>query len=307
MTRLLLLLATAATLIAAWTAGLSSAAFVDSTATETVAEAAHVADWLPQPGVADGGPCEDEDDDLVECSVEVEAKNPLPGGAASIAVRLTVAGSDASARAAAPVAEAVLTAGQRRRLSITLAERADLLVTAAPGSDASGFLSYVIPGCDGKPCGSGGGNNGGGGSTPRPPVNPKPPVTPETPGETPTTPAEQGAVKTPAPSTGAPTQVVAPSVDAQGTGAPSAAPARRCASRRLFTMRLPKKLRGKRVLAARVTAGTRRFKVKPSKRENRLTVAVDLRGLPKSTVRVVGVLRLAGGRSARYVRTFRTC
>ncbi|HEX8085561.1 MAG TPA: CocE/NonD family hydrolase [Solirubrobacteraceae bacterium] len=80
--------------------------------------------------------------------------------------------------------------------------------------------------------------------------------------------------------------------------APSAR--RRCASRRRFPIRLRRSF-----ARARVTVGGRRVRV--SRRRGRLRAVVDLRGMPRRTVRVriVGVTR--GGRRIVATRSYRPC
>ena len=306
MIRLLLVVAAlAAVLAAAWSTGLSSAAFVDTAETTAGVQADHVDQWLT---VADGpedGPCREAGDGF-ECSVAVEARSPLPGGAASIDVRLTTAASGAAGRAAAPAAEATLAAGERRTLTIMLPEREHLRVSARTPGDSTDFLSRTIAACGPQPCdddGPGGGTNPGGDS--KPPVDPT-----RLPGEPSNNPPAGGGTPAPLPN-GTATTTAERSQDgpaasvAQGTPAASVTRIRRCVSRRRFTVRLPRAHRGKRVLAARVTVGKRRIATR--RRSGRLTAVVDLRGLRRTQVRVVALLRLAGGRTVRHVRIYRTC
>jgi len=79
--------------------------------------------------------------------------------------------------------------------------------------------------------------------------------------------------------------------------------ARRCVSRRRFTIHLPT-VRGGHVVAVRVTVGGRRARVR---RGHRLRATVDLRGLPRGVVRVRVTLRLRGGRRVVRTRRYRTC
>ncbi|HEV2814150.1 MAG TPA: CocE/NonD family hydrolase [Solirubrobacteraceae bacterium] len=81
---------------------------------------------------------------------------------------------------------------------------------------------------------------------------------------------------------------------------PSAPAARRCASRRRFTIRLRRSL-----ARARVTVDGRR--VRTVRRGGRLTARVDLRGMPRKTavVRITGVTR--SGRRVVTTRRYRPC
>ena len=78
---------------------------------------------------------------------------------------------------------------------------------------------------------------------------------------------------------------------------------RRCASRRNFTIRL-RHPRGDRLRSARVTIGGRRVRVR---RGARWTATVDLRGRPKSTVRVRVSGRTRSGRRVSDDRVYRLC
>jgi ABC-2 type transport system ATP-binding protein len=80
--------------------------------------------------------------------------------------------------------------------------------------------------------------------------------------------------------------------------------ARRCASRRRFPIKLRRAPRGDRIKSATVTVNGKKVKVVRSKR---LRARVDLRGLPKGTVRVMITVRTAKGRTLRSARTYRTC
>ena len=91
-----------------------------------------------------------------------------------------------------------------------------------------------------------------------------------------------------------------PASGAPGLGLPST---RRCASRRSFPIRL-RAPRGVRLRSATVTVDGRRVRVL---RGRRLTAQVNLRGLPKGTVRVRVVARTTTGRVVRETRTYRTC
>jgi ABC-2 type transport system ATP-binding protein len=102
------------------------------------------------------------------------------------------------------------------------------------------------------------------------------------------------------------TRVVLPTVDAAATADRDALglpPAGRCVSRRVFTIRL-KAPRGQRLRSAQVFVGGKRVKVV---RGRRLTARIDLRGLPKGTVRVKIVARTTAGRTVEQVRRYRTC
>jgi hypothetical protein len=79
--------------------------------------------------------------------------------------------------------------------------------------------------------------------------------------------------------------------------------ARRCASRRRFRIRL-RAPRGQRLASARVYVNGRRRAVR---RGRRLTAPVDLRGLPRGTVRVTVVARTRSGRRVVERRRYRTC
>ncbi|PTL54384.1 alpha/beta hydrolase family protein [Paraconexibacter algicola] len=97
-----------------------------------------------------------------------------------------------------------------------------------------------------------------------------------------------------------PTGDAAATVDRDALGLP---PATRCVSRRQFTIRLSAP-RGQRLRSATVFVGTRRVRVV---RGRRLTARIDLRGLPKGTVRVKIVARTTAGRTVEQVRRYRTC
>ena len=84
-------------------------------------------------------------------------------------------------------------------------------------------------------------------------------------------------------------------------GLPSA---RRCASRRAFTIRL-RAPRGARLRSATVTVDGTRVKVRFKGR--RLTARVNLAGLRKGTAKVSVVARTTSGRVVRETRTYRTC
>ena len=94
-------------------------------------------------------------------------------------------------------------------------------------------------------------------------------------------------------------------IDAAGNAGPAASTSRRCASRRRFSIhlrRVPRRLG--RVVRARVYVNGKRVKVV---RGRRLRARVDLRGLPKGTVRVRIVQRTSRGRTVRSTRTYHTC
>ena len=132
---------------------------------------------------------------------------------------------------------------------------------------------------------SGGGDTGGdGGST----------------GEQPAPSGTQTSTTSPERTAAAAAQPVAPVTTTVGSGAaPQGGPARRCASRRSFTIHLPRRLR-----SARVYVNGRRVAVR---RGRRLKGTVNLRGLPKGafTVRIVG--RRANGRRVVAHRRYHTC
>ncbi len=102
------------------------------------------------------------------------------------------------------------------------------------------------------------------------------------------------------------TRIVLPTVDAAATvdrdalGLPAA---KRCISRRVFTIRL-RAPRGQRLRSATVFVGRKRARVL---RGRALRARVDLRGLPKGTVRVKIVARTTTGRTVEQVRRYRTC
>jgi hypothetical protein len=87
---------------------------------------------------------------------------------------------------------------------------------------------------------------------------------------------------------------------AQDLGLP---PGSRCASRRSFRIRL-RAPRGDALRSARVYVNGRRVRVVSGKR---LRAPVDLRGLPKRTVRVTVMGRTRRGRTIRRTRTYHTC
>jgi uncharacterized delta-60 repeat protein len=131
--------------------------------------------------------------------------------------------------------------------------------------------------------GGGDGGDGGGGQTSQPP--PAPPASP--PGPAPATPPLVGP---PAP---------APRV-AQLLTLPSS---RRCASRRKFTVRVRRQIRG---TVKRVTIFLNGKRVK-SVTGSRIGLPIDLRGLPKGKIKVRLRVELKDGRIATDTRTYRTC
>ena len=80
---------------------------------------------------------------------------------------------------------------------------------------------------------------------------------------------------------------------------------RRCVSRRKFAIRLPRKVRGSRVVSARVKVGKRRAKAFRGGR--RLRSRINLRGLPRGRFTVRIVLRTANGKTVVRTRRYRTC
>ena len=81
--------------------------------------------------------------------------------------------------------------------------------------------------------------------------------------------------------------------------------ARRCVSRRNFRIRLRRPPAGDRIRSATVRVQGKRVRV--SRRARRLRAPIDLRGLPRGTVRVSITVRTARGRTLRSARTYRTC
>jgi hypothetical protein len=88
-------------------------------------------------------------------------------------------------------------------------------------------------------------------------------------------------------------------------GTPRTTAPRTCQSRRQFIIRLPRKVRGARVVRGKVTVAGR--KVKVQKARGRLVALVTLRGKPKSIVRVKVTAITKRGRRATQNRRFRTC
>jgi predicted lipoprotein len=72
-------------------------------------------------------------------------------------------------------------------------------------------------------------------------------------------------------------------------------------SRRRFSIRLAKPRRGDRVRSVTVTVNGKKVKA------TRRGAIVDLRGLPKGTVRVQITARTVRGKVLRSARTYRTC
>lgn len=98
-----------------------------------------------------------------------------------------------------------------------------------------------------------------------------------------------------------PTGDAAATADRDALGLPAA---RRCVSRRSFTVRL-RAPRGQRLVRVRVLVTGRRARVL---RGRALRAArIDLRGLPAGRVRVKIIARTAAGRTLEQVRTYRTC
>ena len=79
----------------------------------------------------------------------------------------------------------------------------------------------------------------------------------------------------------------------------------RCASRRSFTIRLPKAPKGTSVRRATVTVAGKRVKVRTA--EGRRVATVDLRGQARRTVTVKVRQRLSDGRLVTQTRRFRPC
>jgi pimeloyl-ACP methyl ester carboxylesterase len=96
---------------------------------------------------------------------------------------------------------------------------------------------------------------------------------------------------------GGPGATDGPSGDGGSSGAGAA---RRCGSRRRFTIHLDRRFR-----RARVTVGAKRTKVR--RRRGRLVATVDLRGRPAGIVRVRIRAVTKGGRRITQTRRYRTC
>jgi len=143
--------------------------------------------------------------------------------------------------------------------------------------------------------------------TPTPTATPKPPKPKPTPAPTPkpkpiSTPApkpDPPAVTPPAPPAPAPPTPTGEAL-ADALGMPSA---RRCLSRRRFTVRLQVP-GGARVVSATVAING---KVKARVKGGRTRAPVNLRGLPKGKVKVKLVVRASNGRTYKSTRSYRTC
>jgi ABC-2 type transport system ATP-binding protein len=101
-----------------------------------------------------------------------------------------------------------------------------------------------------------------------------------------------------------PEQAVRPAFAAGNNGAARLPSSRRCASRRHFIIHLKKAPRGDRIKKVTVTINGKRQKVIRGKR---IRARVDLRGLPKGTIRVLITVRTKKGRTLRSARTYHTC
>ena len=95
-----------------------------------------------------------------------------------------------------------------------------------------------------------------------------------------------------------------PGTGGKGAARSAAALPRTCASRRAFRIKLRKAPRGDRIRSATVTVNGKRVRIARGKR---LRAPVNLKGLPKGTVRVVVTVRTRKGRTLRSARTYRTC
>jgi hypothetical protein len=123
-----------------------------------------------------------------------------------------------------------------------------------------------------------------------------------------------GGDQTPAPPTDPPTSppLVTPPIGPPVTP-PAAAPpvsqllslpsSRRCASRRKFTVRVRRAIRGT-VRRVQIFINGKRVKTVTG---SRIGLPIDLRGLPKGRIRVRLRVELADGRVATDTRTYRTC
>jgi predicted acyl esterase len=101
----------------------------------------------------------------------------------------------------------------------------------------------------------------------------------------------------------APQEAVRPPF-ASGNSAARLPSSRRCASRRHFIIHLKKAPKGDRIKKVTVTINGKRQKILRGKR---IRARVDLRGLPKGTVRVLITVRTKKGRTRRSARTYHTC
>ncbi|HEX8206313.1 MAG TPA: calcium-binding protein [Solirubrobacteraceae bacterium] len=137
--------------------------------------------------------------------------------------------------------------------------------------------------------GDGGGDDGGGDGTTPPPGGDPPPVPPVAPPLSPP---------------GLPPPVVTPPAAAPPVSRILRLPSsRRCASRRKFTVRVRREIRGQ-VRRVTISLNGRRVKRVTGRR---LGLPIDLRGLPKGRVRVRLRVELTDGRVATDTRTYRTC
>jgi hypothetical protein len=94
---------------------------------------------------------------------------------------------------------------------------------------------------------------------------------------------------------------------ARGGPAATLPSSRRCVSRRRFRIKLRPAPRGDRHRSAEVRINGRRAKRVRARGGKRIRTTIDLRGLPKGTVRVTVTVRTARGRTLRSARTYRTC
>ena len=125
---------------------------------------------------------------------------------------------------------------------------------------------------------------------------PDPPIAP--PPDPPSTPPVTPPVVTPPPVITPP--VAAPPKVAAILSLPSS---RRCASRRKFTVRVRREIRGT-VKRVQIFVNGRRVK---SVTGRRIALPIDLRGLPKGKIKVRLRVELTDGRVATDTRTYRTC
>jgi hypothetical protein len=89
-------------------------------------------------------------------------------------------------------------------------------------------------------------------------------------------------------------------IDQRRGGVLAPAPAA-CASRRRLVLRVRSPRRGERVRRVRATATRGKARVRGRR------IVLDLRGVPRTTVRVRVVARTSRGRTVRQTRTYRTC
>lgn len=113
--------------------------------------------------------------------------------------------------------------------------------------------------------------------------------------------AQRAAGATPCPQ-----QLSAPPYGPAPPDTPAALGSRPCTSRRRFVIHV-RAPRGFRVRVARLRVGKRAQTVRVRRVGRRLTVRVDLSGLPKGTTRVRLTIRGAGRRAVRTTRTYRLC